>query len=122
MFRILWRLVCLVILTILYSLGTSLNRGEISVICQDIRHLKEKFDNRVPLSQSISSSQTSCKLASSASSMKSLLLEKALEASYETPEASSNNESLKALVNDGKDERKELLEDGWDIFDKETEL
>ncbi|XP_010422523.1 PREDICTED: uncharacterized protein LOC104707794 isoform X2 [Camelina sativa] len=98
-------------------------QGEISVICQDIRHLKEKFDNRVPLSQSISSSQTSCKLASSASSMRSLSLEKPLEASYETPEASINNERLKALVDDDKkDERKELLEDGWDIFDKELEL
>ncbi|XP_010430491.1 PREDICTED: uncharacterized protein LOC104714727 isoform X2 [Camelina sativa] len=99
-------------------------QGEISVICQDIRHLKEKFDNRVPLSQSISSSQTSCKLASSASSMRSLLLEKPLEASYETPEASiSDDERLKALVDDDKkDERKELLEDGWDIFDKELEL
>jgi hypothetical protein len=97
-------------------------QGEISVICQDIRHLKEKFDNRVPLSQSISSSQTSCKLASSVSSMKSLLQEKPSEPSYETPEASENGESPKASVNEGKDERKELLEDGWDIFDKETEL
>uniref|UniRef100_A0A1J3HP15 CUE domain-containing protein n=1 Tax=Noccaea caerulescens TaxID=107243 RepID=A0A1J3HP15_NOCCA len=97
-------------------------QGEISVICQDIRHLKEKFDNRVPLSQSISSSQTSCKLASSISSMKSLLLEKPSEPSYETPEASGSDESPKALVNEEKDERKELMEDGWDIFDKETEL
>ncbi|ESQ37967.1 hypothetical protein EUTSA_v10028568mg [Eutrema salsugineum] len=97
-------------------------QGEISVICQDIRLLKEKFDNRVPLSQSISSSQTSCKLASSRSSMKSLLLEKTLELSYETPEASGNKESPKASVSEEKDERKELLEDGWDFFDKETEL
>ncbi|CAF2141382.1 ELKS/Rab6-interacting/CAST family member 1 isoform X1 [Brassica rapa] len=97
-------------------------QGEISVICQDIRILKEKFDNRVPLSQSVTSSQTSCKLASSGSSMKSLLLEKPLELSYETPEASSSNKSPKALVEERKDERKELLEDGWDIFDKETEL
>ncbi|KAL0876831.1 hypothetical protein Bca101_026536 [Brassica carinata] len=98
-------------------------QGEISVICQDIRIVKVKFDNRVPLSQSITSSQTSCKLASSGgSSMKSLLLEKPLELSYETPEASSSNKSLKASVEEGKDERKELLEDGWDIFDKETEL
>ncbi|KAH0898475.1 hypothetical protein HID58_048043 [Brassica napus] len=97
-------------------------QGEISVICQDIRILKEKFDNRVPLSQSVTSSQTSCKLASSGSSMKSLLLEKPLELSYETPEASSSNKSPKALVEERKVERKELLEDGWDIFDKETEL
>ncbi|KAL0826461.1 PREDICTED: myosin heavy chain, non-muscle-like isoform X2 [Brassica oleracea var. oleracea] len=97
-------------------------QGEIFVICQDIRILKEKFDNRVPLSQSVTSSQTSCKLASSGSSMKSLLLEKPLELSYETPEASSSNKSPKALVEERKDERKELLEDGWDIFDKETKL
>ncbi|KAL0712132.1 hypothetical protein Bca4012_019110 [Brassica carinata] len=98
-------------------------QGEIYVICKDIRLLKEKFDNGVPLSQSVTSSQTSCKLASSVSSMKSLLLEKPLELSYETPEASGNNNSPEASVNEGKeDERKELLEDGWDIFDKEIEL
>ncbi|KAF8053290.1 hypothetical protein N665_1436s0006 [Sinapis alba] len=98
-------------------------QGEIYVICKDIRLLKEKFDNGVPLSQSITSSQTSCKLASSVSSMKSLLLEKPLELSYETPEASGNNKSPEASVNEGKeDERKGLLEDGWDIFDKEIEL
>ncbi|CAF1702682.1 hypothetical protein HID58_053040 [Brassica napus] len=98
-------------------------QGEIYVICKDIRLLKEKFDNGVPLSQSITSSQTSCKLASSVSSMKSLLLEKPLDLSYEAPEASGNNKSAEASVNEGKeDERKELLEDGWDIFDKEIEL
>ncbi|CAN8237837.1 unnamed protein product [Cochlearia groenlandica] len=98
-------------------------QGEISVICQDVLLLKEKFDNRVPLSQSITSSQTSCKLASSGSSMKSLLLEKPFEPSYETPGPSgSNNNSPKGSVHQGKDEGKELIEDGWDIFDKETEL
>ncbi|XP_033142052.1 uncharacterized protein LOC103858733 isoform X4 [Brassica rapa] len=99
-------------------------QGEIYVICKDIRLLKEKFDNGVPLSQSITSSQTSCKLASSVSSMKSLLLEKPLDLSYEAPEASgNNNKSAEASVNEGKEnERKELLEDGWDIFDKEIEL
>lgn len=115
-------LVCQVILTRLCFLVITLNRGEISVICQDIRHLKENFDNRVPLSQSISSSQTSCKLASSVSSMRSLVLEKPFEASYEAPEASGNNKSPKTSVNEGKDKHKELWEDGWDIFDKETEL
>ncbi|KAJ6401167.1 hypothetical protein OIU84_016558, partial [Salix udensis] len=47
-------------------------QGEISVICQDVRLLKEKFDERVPLSKSVSSSQTSCILASSGTSVKSL--------------------------------------------------
>ncbi|XP_056862069.1 uncharacterized protein LOC108847984 isoform X3 [Raphanus sativus] len=99
-------------------------QGEIYVICKDIRLLKEKFDNGVPLSQSITSSQTSCKLASSVSSMKSLLLEKPLDLSYEAPESSGNSKSPEeASVNEEKeDERKELLEDGWDIFDKEIEL
>ncbi|PPD76895.1 hypothetical protein GOBAR_DD26185 [Gossypium barbadense] len=46
-------------------------QGEISVICEDIRLLKQKFDDRIPLSKSISSSQTSCILASSGSSLKS---------------------------------------------------
>ncbi|WCJ21499.1 hypothetical protein M5689_003646 [Euphorbia peplus] len=47
-------------------------QGEISVICHDVRLLKEKFDERVPLSKSISSNQTSCILASSGSSAKSM--------------------------------------------------
>ncbi|XWS76439.1 hypothetical protein CRYUN_Cryun01aG0176300 [Craigia yunnanensis] len=47
-------------------------QGEISVICEDVRLLKEKFDERIPLSKSISSSQTSCILASSGSSLKSM--------------------------------------------------
>lgn len=47
-------------------------QGEIAVICQDVRLLKEKFDKRVPLSESLSSSQTSRILASSSSSLKSM--------------------------------------------------
>ncbi|KAJ0250160.1 ELKS/Rab6-interacting/CAST family protein [Hirschfeldia incana] len=98
-------------------------QGEIYVICKDIRLLKEKFDNGVPLSQSITSSQTSCKLASSVSSMKSLVLEKPLEQSYEAPEASGNSKSPEAWVTEGKEDvRNELLEDGWDIFEKEIEF
>ncbi|KAF2298662.1 hypothetical protein GH714_024594 [Hevea brasiliensis] len=47
-------------------------QGEISVICQDVRLLKERFDEGVLLSKSITSSQTSCILASSGSSIKSV--------------------------------------------------
>ncbi|KAK9945346.1 hypothetical protein M0R45_010866 [Rubus argutus] len=65
-------------------------QGEISVICQDIRLLKEKFDEHVPLSQSVSSSQTSCILASSGSSLKSM-------ASDLLPERVESVESLKTL-------------------------
>ncbi|XP_042053600.1 uncharacterized protein LOC121798590 [Salvia splendens] len=50
-------------------------QGEISVICQDVRMLKESFDGDIPFSKSLSSSQTSCILASSASSSKSLIRE-----------------------------------------------
>ncbi|XP_030946730.1 uncharacterized protein LOC115971150 isoform X4 [Quercus lobata] len=48
-------------------------QGEISVICQDVSLLKEKFDDRVPLSKSVSSSQTSCILAASGTSVKSMV-------------------------------------------------
>lgn len=47
-------------------------QGEIAVICQDVRLLKEKFDEHIPLSKSLFSSQTSFILASSNTSFKSL--------------------------------------------------
>ncbi|XP_043722567.1 uncharacterized protein LOC122669781 isoform X2 [Telopea speciosissima] len=47
-------------------------QGEIAVICQDVKLLKEQFDEHVPISKSLSSSQTSCILASSSSSIKNL--------------------------------------------------
>ncbi|KAJ4969573.1 hypothetical protein NE237_016274 [Protea cynaroides] len=47
-------------------------QGEIAVICQDVKSLKEKFDERAPISKSLSSSQTSCILASWSLSFKSL--------------------------------------------------
>ncbi|KAG6402959.1 hypothetical protein SASPL_135174 [Salvia splendens] len=46
-------------------------QGEIAVICQDVKQLKEKFDQRLPLSRSLFSTQTSFLLASSNSSLKS---------------------------------------------------
>lgn len=47
-------------------------RGEIGVICQDVKSLKEKFDNRVSLSKYLSIEQTSFRMASSTSSGKSI--------------------------------------------------
>ncbi|KAJ4829136.1 hypothetical protein Tsubulata_011826 [Turnera subulata] len=106
-------------------------QGEISVICQDVRLLKEKFDNRVPLSQSISSSQTSCILASSGSSLKSVKSDlvgeefamstspkqKSLEASAASSPADAQSPRSatgeKTIVNDN---LKELMDDGWDFF------
>lgn len=49
----------------------SVFRGEIAVICEDVKQLKEKFDQRLPLSRSLFSTQTSFLLASSNSSLKS---------------------------------------------------
>ncbi|KAL6210523.1 hypothetical protein ACLB2K_015755 [Fragaria x ananassa] len=107
-------------------------QGEISVICQDVKLLKEKFDERVPLSQSVSSSQTSCILASSGSSLKSvasgLLLERV--GSVGSSESPNTLERVSPVASvDGlspkfrqeyetiKADKQALMEDGWDVFD-----
>lgn len=101
-------------------------QGEISVICQDIRLLKEKFDANLPLSKSFTASQTSCILASSGSSHKTV-------ASNVGSEHSDSSEVLKItqaspnIFNGGEEERSNaehnaLIDDGWDIFDKDAEL
>lgn len=61
-------------------------RGEFSVKFQDVLLLKEKFDRRIPLSRSLSSSEKSSILASSNSSFRSISyrLEHEQER-YETP-------------------------------------
>ncbi|VVA89815.1 unnamed protein product [Arabis nemorensis] len=117
-------------------------QGEISVICQDVKLLKEKFDKRVSLTESISS-QTS----SYASFVRNLVMYTPSEPFNEvpaetssinkTPEATMNEEEKKGdrreRLEDGwewgeekkKDVRRERLEDGWEwdiIFDKETDL
>ncbi|XP_024017349.1 uncharacterized protein LOC112090398 isoform X2 [Morus notabilis] len=104
-------------------------QGEISVICQDVGLLKEKFDMRLPLSMSVSSSQTSCKLASSSSSVKSVtsVLVPGERESPKSPEKGSpvSSTSDQSRADDEfkvNSDDKELLEDGWDIFDKYAEL
>lgn len=123
-------------------------RGEISVICQDVRHLKEKFDLEVPLSKSLSSSQTSFILASSGSSLKTATCDLArfgslitdiaarLDAEKAAPsnlgkegsQASSVSSSSSAS-NNLEEERSErnhskslFSDDGWDVFDKDAEF
>ncbi|XP_059438564.1 uncharacterized protein LOC132171297 [Corylus avellana] len=122
-------------------------QGEISVICQDVRLLKEKFDDRVPLSKSVSSSQTSCilattsgsslksmasdlvpgrSLASSGSSLTSAVPEQG--ESSETPKKTSPTSSVHSpsLGSGDKEEAaravKALLDEGWDFFDQDAEL
>ncbi|KAL8143744.1 hypothetical protein V2J09_016776 [Rumex salicifolius] len=92
-------------------------RGEISVICQDVKLLKEKFDNRVPLSQSVSSEQTSCILASSGSARKSTGSEQLLKHDQ------SSILSVKPLLLPSVEQKTaftqndELLDEGWELFE-----
>lgn len=91
-------------------------RGEISVICQDVRLLKEKFDDRVPLSKSLSSSQTSCILASSSSSLKSLVPDSDQVAVDQT-NLSGQQKMDSTSAEETRNNCKALMEDGWEIFD-----
>ncbi|MED6131741.1 hypothetical protein PIB30_012444 [Stylosanthes scabra] len=119
-------------------------QGEISVICQDVRLLKEKFDANLPLSQSFTAKETSCILASSGSSHKTLAASEAgsvhsdsSELLKTSPAASVASFSSKKSGHDddeekekekekekgkekGKskaDDHKDLVDDGWDIFE-----
>ncbi|KAJ6973079.1 hypothetical protein NC653_033424 [Populus alba x Populus x berolinensis] len=91
-------------------------QGEISVICQDVRLLKERFDERVPLSKSVSSSQTSCILASSGSSIKSMASNLAAETD-ETSELPKEPILACSVERDFSNE-KQLLDDGWDFVEE----
>ncbi|KAL0391046.1 UNVERIFIED_CONTAM: hypothetical protein Scaly_0461700 [Sesamum calycinum] len=101
-------------------------QGEIAVICQDVRLLKEKFDERVPFSKSLSSSQTSCILASSSSSLKTLMPEQVESLPDEAADSMgawkkrdkiscSDEKSYEEKA--AKDELKALQDDGWELFD-----
>ncbi|KAG2693618.1 hypothetical protein I3760_08G104600 [Carya illinoinensis] len=87
-------------------------QGELSIICQDVRLLKEKFDDYVPLSQSFSSSQTSCILATTEREVYVKT-----EASDLVPEHRIEEERARARA-----ERQALLDEGWDFLDKDAEL
>ncbi|KAI3869017.1 hypothetical protein MKW98_021830 [Papaver atlanticum] len=117
-------------------------QGEIAVICKDVKLLKEKFDECVPFSKSVSSSQTSCILASSGSFSKSLVADWVPEhdLSSETPKkitpaSSISSASLVSSVcedhplmtttgpenEDTKfDGKKSLSDDDWDMFEDVT--
>ncbi|XP_047158347.1 uncharacterized protein LOC124828984 [Vigna umbellata] len=116
----------IVIVSLLYyNIMSKEGIGEISVICQDIRLLKERFDANLPLSESFTSSQTSCKLASSGTSHKTVASDVG-SVHGDSSERSKISESLSSKS--GHDEEKSkasqnaLLDDGWDIFEKDAEL
>ncbi|KAL8029020.1 hypothetical protein ABFX02_14G201000 [Erythranthe guttata] len=112
-------------------------QGEIAVICHDVRLLKEKFEEHVPYSKSLASSQTSCILASSTSSSKTsnpeqvepLRNDSSLETEKKTKsisgfdehssssedEAAATDDDLKALADNDDD-------DGWELFDINREI
>ncbi|XP_004247148.1 putative WEB family protein At1g65010, chloroplastic isoform X2 [Solanum lycopersicum] len=99
-------------------------QGEISVICQDVRLLKEKFDDRVPLCKSLCSGQTSCILASSSSSLKSMISDEVAEPADllhapEKVDRVSCHEEEHKVCEDVKSviHNTDLVDDGWEIFD-----
>ncbi|XP_039043721.1 uncharacterized protein LOC120182980 isoform X1 [Hibiscus syriacus] len=82
-------------------------QGEIPVICEDISVLKQKFNELVPISKSLSSSQTSYILVSSGSSLKSatselgsLQWETAKTPEKRSPTPSVNGQSPKSRSSD----------------------
>lgn len=100
-------------------------RGEISVICQDVRLLKEKFDERLPLSKSLTSSQTSCILASSSSSLKSMTPEQGeqlTETAMNTELAPSLVQAEYSAAETAAHDDEALINDEWEIFDNPTLL
>ncbi|KAK8509905.1 hypothetical protein V6N13_093743 [Hibiscus sabdariffa] len=101
-------------------------QGEISVICQDVRLLKEKFDRCIPLSKSTSSRQTSCILAYSTSSLKSMAsdlgpeqgeTDKTLEMRSPTPSVDVQSPKSRSSEEWYKADDKELIDEGWELFD-----
>ncbi|KAF5204557.1 ELKS/Rab6-interacting/CAST family protein [Thalictrum thalictroides] len=106
-------------------------QGEIAVICQDIKILKENFDDRVPFSKSLSSSQTSCLLASSGSSVKSLasdLVPEQVE-SLDSPKLTSttpiDDDMSKMSLSEAEGiqgVQKKHMDDDWDMFEDEADI
>lgn len=75
-----------------------MRRGEISVICQDVTALKSKFDQGIPLSKSLSSSQTSSISTSSSSSVVGASFEK-------VPEVVVSPDNKKESLSDSNDDQ-----------------
>jgi len=105
-------------------------RGEISVICQDVKSLKENFDSRASPGKSPLLRQTSSVVASSNSSVKTMALDSGpgqlellelLTKTSITPSVGSQTprscvgEEQAAKV--GTTPRKELLDEDWELFD-----
>lgn len=98
-------------------------RGEIAVICQDVKLLKERFDQHVPLGKSLFSSQTSFMLASLASSWKNLAPDQVETVAVGNgdqlePENNRDYEYVPEEDEAAREDCKALLaDDGWELFD-----
>ncbi|CAI9778523.1 unnamed protein product [Fraxinus pennsylvanica] len=100
-------------------------QGEIAVIRQDLRLLKEKCDDRVPFSKSLSSSQTSFILASSSSSLKTLFPDHVESVpdqidSLENPNKRDPDPCLDeqmSVKEATRDDTKERVDEEWEFFD-----
>lgn len=95
-------------------------RGEISVICQDVKQLKEKFASGVSLSNSISAAQTTCILASSSSSMESFRSERGQFISKTTlkkpsPSQSVNSSPRWSFKEDDTVRMGQKADEGWEL-------
>eukprot|EP00262_Sarcandra_glabra_P022103 TRINITY_DN9628_c3_g1_i1.p1 TRINITY_DN9628_c3_g1~~TRINITY_DN9628_c3_g1_i1.p1 ORF type:complete len:604 (+),score=151.82 TRINITY_DN9628_c3_g1_i1:111-1922(+) len=98
-------------------------QGEIAVICEDVKLLKESIDGRVPFSKSVSSSQTSCILASSSSSFKSLSSDQLLHRSELSESLKTNLEGSESTETDMKKSvgsDRVPSDDEWVLFDNEV--
>lgn len=92
-----------------------------------MRLLKEKFDEHIPFSKSLSSSQISCILASSGSSSKSLISEQVESLPDEGADPMDTQEKkgvISSTEHSSKDEaarddRKALSDDEWEICDRD---
>ncbi|KAL8100834.1 uncharacterized protein LOC141686812 [Apium graveolens] len=109
-------------------------QGEISVVCQDIKLIKEKFDEHVPLSKLLSSSYTLVSLTSSGSSITSMAPRQMSELVHSPDSTKGVDISIAddqqapdtSIADDqllqGEEvcgHQKELIDDGWEFFDKQ---
>lgn len=97
-------------------------QGEISVICQDVKSMKTKFGQGVPLSKSLSSSQTTSVSTFSSSSVLGASFEKL--PGTEVVASPKNGKAALTLTDDEllygnkiPGTGMELVDDGWELFD-----
>ncbi|XP_073142420.1 uncharacterized protein [Henckelia pumila] len=90
-------------------------QGEIAVICQDVKRLKENFDQHVPLCKSLSSAQTSFILASSSSSSKSSIPD-IMVANADQDDLNETPQNIDTAIEVSTKDRKSVLEEDWDLL------